>query len=131
SDGWKSLAIPGADVSLADWARSDPAAWEWVAPETLLGIAGPAQRHAIGAALHSAIAGDLFPPLLARHERFQRLLRGHVGLPPLLDSLIASSMPASFDEERRLLHDVVIAHLSAAGVRPDSERSDALLQTLS
>ncbi len=130
SGSWKSLAVPATAVSFADWARSDPASWGWTASETLLGMAPAGGRYVIGAALHSAITGDLFPPLLSRRERFQRAVRGRVGRPSLLDSLIAAAMPRSFEEERLLLHKVIFNHLAPADSRSSPEESDNLLNEL-
>ncbi len=120
--GWRVLALPPANLSIADWTQADPRVWMWAAPELVLGRASSSQHYAFGAALHVLLAGDLFPPLLAPRERFLRLLRGRVGLPQQLRGAIAAALPASFGNEglslERFILDLLIPE---AGRRPAAD----------
>jgi hypothetical protein len=120
--GWRVLALPPANLSMADWAQADPRVWMWAAPELVLGRASSSRHYALGAALHVLLAGDLFPPLLPPRERFRRLLRGRVGLPQQLRGAIAAALPASFDNEGLVLERFILDLLiPEAGRRPAAD----------
>lgn len=111
---WRLVVVPLVDVSLADWARAAPDAWLWTPASVLIGAASSPGAYAIGAALCTALAGDLFPAHLAPGEQLRRALRGWVGDRARLDRAVRDALPASFVDERGRLVDLALALLEPA-----------------
>jgi hypothetical protein len=109
---WRLMVVPLVDVSLADWARSSPEAWMWTAGRTLLGKEpADAAAFAVGAALCTALAGDLFPSHAPASKRFSRALRGWIGQPQLVRLATRDGLPASFSDEGTALAALALSLL--------------------
>jgi hypothetical protein len=109
---FRLLAVPRVDCGLAEWARASCEAWGWLPGDVLLGRPTPhAGAYAIGAALHTVLAGDLFP-VRSVAERFRRALRGQLGAPGAVGRAARAGLPASFGEEAEALQALVTALLA-------------------
>jgi len=112
SGHFRLLAWPGQGITLADWAQSDPGTWIWFPPEALLGQPTRRPWHTLGAAVHHALVGDLFPRLLPRGERFARLIRGRVGDHERLEMQISDAIPPLLCDRVATLTSWVVDALS-------------------
>lgn len=115
---FRLIAVPWIEAPLAEWARASTEAWAWTPGRALLGRREPAaDGYAIGTALYTALAGELYPPLPPA-EQFRRALRGHVGAPVALEQVVRAALPASFADEARALA-VLVTELIAPEPPPD------------
>jgi len=105
---WRMMVVPRVEATLADWARASPEAWLWAPPAVLLGGKQDDGAYAIGAALHVALAGPLFPRGIPTHAQFRRALTGRVGMPAHLESAIRAAVPPSFGDEATALRDLIV-----------------------
>ncbi len=109
---WRLMVVPLVDVSLADWARSSPDAWMWTSGRTLLGKEpADAAAFAVGAALCTALGGDLFPAHAPASVRFSRALRGWIGQPQRVRASVKDGLPASFSDEGTALAALALSLL--------------------
>jgi hypothetical protein len=116
---WRLVPMPTRGMSLADWARAEPDTWLWSTPAEVLNAAALDPVHRLGAALHHALAGPPFPEALPGRERFARLLRGRVGVPPRLNEAIRKALPRSLEEDADALERLILDCLDpSATVRP-------------
>jgi hypothetical protein len=123
---WRLMVVPLVDVSLADWARSSPDAWMWTPGRTLLGKQpADAAAFAVGAALCTGLAGDLFPAHAPASKRFTRALRGWIGLPHAVRTAAREGLPASFSDEGTALAALALSLLEPS---PPSEWGTLLAQ---
>lgn len=112
--GWRLLVVPLVDMSLAGWAHAAPEAWSWTPSARLLGSPAPhADAYAVGAALATGLAGDIFPAHVAPGARFVRALRGWVGQPARITTAVRAALPASFSAEATALAALIPSLLSA------------------
>jgi hypothetical protein len=107
-DHWRFVPVPTRGTSLADWARADPDTWLWGTSETIVSGAAADPVHALGAALHQALAGPLVPGFLPDREKFARLLRGRTGLPTRLNAAVRSSLPRSLQDDALVLERLIL-----------------------
>lgn len=106
------LAVPLVDATLAAWSRASYDAWAWRSSAALIGGPAPhAGAYAVGAALYTALAGDLFP-VRSSTERFRRALRGQVGARDVLGDAVRAALPPSFAEEAVALEALVAGLLA-------------------
>ena len=130
--GWRLLAMPLAGVALADWAHAAPDAWAWTPSRVLLGeVATDAAAYAVGAALHTALVGELTPPGLAPGRRFRRALVGWIGDPGRVADAVRAALPASFTDEAAELAAIMVALLEPSPPSDWRERLDRLAPQLS
>ncbi|MGE0403946.1 MAG: hypothetical protein AB7T06_44980, partial [Kofleriaceae bacterium] len=123
---WRLMVVPLVDVSLADWARSSPEAWMWTPGRVLLGKeSSDAAAFAVGAALCTAIGGDLFPPQTPPSVRFKRALRGWIGQPQRVRLGVRDGLPQSFSDEGTALTALALSLLEPA---PPSDWGKLLAQ---
>lgn len=123
---WRMMVVPLVDVSVRDWATASPEAWMWTPSRALLGrSAANASAYAIGAALCTAILGDLFPAHLPSSLRFRRALRGWIGRPSRVPAAIREALPASFTDEAAALAALSLALLEPS---PPSDYQALLAQ---
>lgn len=123
---WRLMVVPLVDVSLGDWARSSADAWAWTPSRALLGMkAANIGAYAIGAALCTALTGELFPAWTSPGARFQRALRGWVGRPTRVVEAVRAALPASFTDESAALSALIIALLEPS---PPSDWREQLAQ---
>lgn len=109
---FRLLAVPLVGIGLADWASASPETWSWLSNDVLLGRPAPhAGAHAVGAALYTAIAGELFP-VRPVSERFRRALRGQAGAPGAFARAALVAVPSSFTDEAGALAALVTGLLS-------------------
>jgi len=123
---WRLMVVPLVDVSLTDWAKASPEAWGWTPAAMLLGRPAPHEgAYAIGAALCTALAGDVFPPHLPASARFGRALRGWIGRPARLAAAVTAALPASFAEEAAALTALIAALIEPS---PPPDFRDRIVQ---
>ncbi len=109
---WRLMVVPLVDATLADWARSVPDAWMWTPGRALFGTSAPHDgAYAVGAALCTALAGDLFPARLPAGTRFRRALGGWVGPGARLTGAVGTAVPETFADEARALSALALALL--------------------
>jgi hypothetical protein len=96
---WRVVVLPFFDNKIVDWAQADPLSWQWVSWETVLEGKLVDEDFLCGAVLHYCLAGDLFPELLTRQEKFKRLLEGRVGRFNALNQAFAAALPTTLAEE--------------------------------
>jgi len=109
---WRLMVVPLVDATLADWARSVPDAWMWTSGRALFGTSAPHDgAYAVGAALCTALAGDLFPARLPAGKRFRRALGGWVGPGARLTDAVGTAVPETFADEARALSALALALL--------------------
>lgn len=123
---WRLMVVPLVDVTLADWARSSPEAWMWTPGRALLGKeSADTAAFVVGAALATALGGDLFPAHAPASARFSRALRGWVGQAPRVRQAARDGVPASFGEEGTALAALTLALLEPS---PPSDWDKLLAQ---
>lgn len=109
---WRLMVVPLVDVTLVDWAKASPESWLWTPGRALLGKSAPnAAAYAVGAALCSALAGDLVPTRLPASRQFRRALGGWVGRGSRATAAIAKAVPDSFGDEGLALSAFAVALL--------------------
>lgn len=105
------LAIPMINCTVGDWARAAAETWSWQSRDALLGRPGSPGAYAIGAAMHTALAGEVFP-VRSVAERFRRALRGQVGTPDAVGEAARGGLPQSFTEEADALQALIAGLLA-------------------
>ena len=119
---WRLVALPAGTATRADWSRSDPNAWLWSSPTSLTAGAAADPVHTLGAAIHHALVGDLFPESLPSEEKFARLLRGEIGQPDEFATAIRDCAPQSCQPDVENLRKLV---LECIDTRPGRRPSEA------
>jgi hypothetical protein len=133
---WRLLAVPLVDVSLTEWAKASPDAWGFTPAAKLLALAADrrpaahAGAYAVGAALATALVGELAPSRLPINARFVRALRGWVGQPAKITSAAQSALPASFAAEASALSALILALLEPSPPADWRDRLEQLIQQL-
>jgi hypothetical protein len=133
---WRLLVVPLVDVSLTEWAQASPDAWGFAPAAKLLAVPGarrsaaPAGAYEIGAALATALVGELTPPQLATNTRFVRALRGWVGQPAKIQGAAQAALPASFAAEASALAALIVALLAPSPPADWRDRLEQLAQQL-
>jgi hypothetical protein len=121
---WHLVPIPTRGTTLADWARADSGIWLWSTLPALVSGRGCGPVHALGAALHHALVGSVFPDSLPRCKWFSRVLRRWVGQPARLLAACRLALPASCAEDAELLARLVLDCLdSRPGRCPSAEQA--------
>jgi len=111
---FRLLAVPLIPALLADWVCAPPDTWTWLSGDSLLRRPPPRPGpYAIGAAVYTAVAGELFPVRSAA-ERFRRALRGQAGTPGAVAAAARAALPGSFTAEADAL-DALVTRLLSGG----------------
>lgn len=130
-DRVRLIALPPLAVSLDDWAAADAESWAWAPPEALRGELGAGTGYAVGALLHAAIVGDLWPELLSPAERFLRLVRGRSGsLQSVAETLAAALPKSSKDDAYELVEGVGLLLDADRSRRPSADEIRARIGLL-
>jgi hypothetical protein len=116
-DPWRLLPLPCGAFSVADWAQADPDTWQWLSSENVLGSPRVDPVRGLGAALHHALVGSLFPATLSGRDRFARLLRGRVGMSGRLNAALAAAVPHALGPDAAELERLVLECLQSPALR--------------
>ncbi len=88
--------LPNPETSISEWSQADPETWTFASSMVVLGGAHVDPLHALGAALHLCLVGDLLDSGLPSPERFDRLIRSQVGRSfDHLEDTICQALPRS------------------------------------
>jgi hypothetical protein len=110
---WRVVPLPTREASLGQWARSDPEAWLWLSPPSILSAAIPDPSYTLGSCLHHGLVGAVFPEGLGRREKFQRVLRGRAGSPSRLETAVKTALPRARGSDARELTGLILGCLDS------------------
>jgi hypothetical protein len=121
AEPWWLLPLPCSMATVADWSRADPETWQWLSADAVLGSSQVDPVRALGAALHHAVVGALFPETLSRREKFARVLRGRAGMRARLNAAAIAALPSTFAPDAAELERLVLDCLQPNAVRVADE----------
>lgn len=103
SNPWRMAILPFIDSKLCDWAQADPLNWQWIFPDVVLKGERINEDFFYASVIHFCLVGDIFPGLLSRQEKFERVLKGRIGDFSKLNQAIFEALPTTLVEERENL----------------------------
>jgi serine/threonine protein kinase len=128
--GFRLLALPLLAPTVEEWAEASPEMWRWTHPSVMLGAeVDAAHDYIVGAALHTALAGELVPLGLDHHEHFARIVRGHLRPRSMLLDAMVDVVPLALRGEGAHFANLVNDLLETAATQGDARA--ALQRTLS
>ena len=117
-DKWVVAPLPFEAAQLKDIAGAAPATLAWLSGEDLLARREFDRAYMIGAVLHYALVGELFPQNLSTRQRIHRQLAFRAGDALALRAMLAAAVPQALAASARRLGDLVTDALRPGRARP-------------